>query len=454
MKDQSKIIRIFISTKNFQHLKTICSTLDNDQAFKERIYVERRLCARRVAEWLHKRNLIGPRPDQLDPSDLLTYRTYHPNIKSPNKDYSGSIRAYFIAKVYHYLKGGSFEKALENERLMDIIAMGEICITIMYLENHYLDRKFGTNSPKTIAINRAEKRRFEKMLKNHAELYLSDQKSIDIYGYLQNKLFYNYDIGNIIDSELICCQPEVVSSTKYHNFEKKTTIEIEIFSALGDLKMETTRENKKILYDTTIDLVNQLTEGYLPIYLLRSFLINAIFYSIFTQILLLVETSIVVTDEQKNALKSFSQTYGLVQQIINDIQDFFPQEKLSTKFPEDTQSDFRRRLITLPIAFFLSQTKENSNLSPIHTEMYDFLTGKIEHSTISQEEIVKAIRYSNPTNISFGALDCSFTAVRNMIINAAARFEVLARTEPGKELLTLPCIAYKSRFLKEYKKKS
>jgi len=116
-------------------------------------------------------------------------------------------------------------------------------------------------------------------------------------------------------------------------------------------------------------------EHYVRLYLTRSFLINGVFFQVFVELLL---TFLVSNGCDYLPLFKFARVFGLVQQLVNDNCDYLPVSyRFSTpcKFPEDTFSDARRRLVTLPIICYLSHEYEPIN------GLVDHYSGEKDFST-------------------------------------------------------------------------
>ena len=96
-------------------------------------------------------------------------------------------------------------------------------------------------------------------------------------------------------------------------------------------------------------------EEYLMLYLSRTYLINGVFFQTFAE--LLIEFYSSQARDFSNLLQ-FSRVYGLDQQLVNDNFDYLPVGYNYTtlcKLAEDTFSDSRRRLMTLPLMCYFNR---------------------------------------------------------------------------------------------------
>ena len=249
-----------------------------------------------------------------------------------------SIRAYFIAKLYQYVKGEtSFCKILDHAELIHLIVLGEYIITQFYLENHINDRKYRIWEPKREADNLKEQNYITNQIPIHIQESFSENKA----DWIQEKvdfLFSLYRVGIELDQQAL----------NFRNFDNwncldflsdsqiKNYLDINYFIriAFNGLRLESNFE---------------LNKNYLQLYLNRSYLINGIFFQCFSEIVTYLFAS---KHSNFDELIEFSRVFGMMQQIVNDNFDFIPIEfayPTSTKLKEDTFSDARRRLITLPV---------------------------------------------------------------------------------------------------------
>ncbi len=86
---------------------------------------------------------------------------------------------------------------------------------------------------------------------------------------------------------------------------------------------------------------------------------NGVFFEVFTEFMLKSGEA----DSSHELLMDFARCYGMCQQLVNDTCDYLPlpvSNKLTTisKLPEDTFSDMRRRLLTLPMISYFSKLSD------------------------------------------------------------------------------------------------
>ncbi len=282
-----------------------------------------------------------------DEFGLLGIRLFDKNASG---NYTPSVRAYFIVKVAQYLKGSSFEDALHDALVRKLAMLGEFCITYMYLENHFFDKKYGIENPQKEAENRLEVARLGKAIDkfiNESFSFLHQDKVVAA----KSKLFTYYYDGLKLDQNHLKL-PFYLSNNADNlhriNGEIDAFVEVEYF-----LNLFRTYDKKKY---RARKLDN---ENFLRLLLTRSFLINGVFFQIFAE--LCISCFSRASDAQNLHLIRFARCFGLLQQLVNDNCDFLPISmgfRTACKLPEDTFSDFRRGMVTLPIISYLSNLSQ------------------------------------------------------------------------------------------------
>ncbi len=214
--------------------------------------------------------------------------------------------------------------------------VGEYCITLMYLDNHYFDGKFGVVNQASRKRNREERQELElamnTFIKNEFERDLQQKVILTV-----EKLFYYYDLGFVLDQEFLS-----VNHFFQPHFNSPLPKNIQTYAGVGDF-VKVLNTSSRLKYPA----IRQ--KGYLEMYLQRSFLINAVFFQVFTELLI---DLFGCSPTEKSALLTYAKYYGLAQQLVNDNCDFVPASfdlKTVAKNQEDTFNDLRMRIFTLPL---------------------------------------------------------------------------------------------------------
>ena len=283
------------------------------------------------------------------PKESLLYKRW--NSKNANGDYVCSTRAYFMAKVYQYVIGGSFVGTLDNDELVKLILVGEYCITLMYLENHFYDGKYGVVDEESRRENRKERNQFARSLYHFIKENFSGKIQKRIIWYVK-RLFRLYFKGVYLDDRFLTYRNFQNDSCDRFTLDRESSDFVEIEELLEVFQ---TASYKKKKYPPLVK------KEYLMLYLSRTYLINGVFFQTFAE--LLTEFYGSPTREYPNLLK-FARIYGLVQQLVNDNFDYLPVSYRYTtlcKLAEDTLSDSRRRLMTLPLMCYFNRPEKPMN---------------------------------------------------------------------------------------------
>ena len=278
---------------------------------------------------------------------FFSHRIWTENRKGHN---SLPVRAYFIFKIYQILTGKSLEEAQRDLMVTNLMITIEICITIMYLENHYIDNKFGISGQSNMIDqaflhNRKQKADLEIALDSFIESHF-DNHTKPLVRLTCRSLFSEYESGNLIDKH------DLSFGNFEHDFLHK---QYEQFSFIEELALRPILSSAKKKYPSLSNT------NYLKTYLLRSYLINAVLFHKFAQLCIdLFSPDPVLA----RILSNFAAQFGIVQQLVNDVSDHVPvgkAQKTSAKLPEDTFSDLRRGLITLTGICYQSKKEENEH---------------------------------------------------------------------------------------------
>ena len=320
-------------------------------------------------------------------------------ISTPNQQghFVPSIRNHFIFKIAQYiLKEHSFAKVLESEVLRKIAVIGELCITIMYLDNHLQDWKYGIQKEdqETIDKNRAERQMLRTQLDSFVETQLLGVVREKVREVIQ-KLFDFYAIGMKIDREFLTFEVfQRDNPQKLHLYDGAVIDFVAITQEAAAL-FPSERKMRQRGYQPISKL------SYLDLLLTRCHLMNALFFQLFAELLADLLTG---NSQQYASLIQWSKRFGIISQLVNDTNDFLPNDHAfatTTKKTEDTWSDGRRKLVTLPMMAFFEHASGpllNSKLAQHYQEksIDTFKLGEkdSQHAALQTLAQTRAIRYS------------------------------------------------------------
>ncbi len=310
------------------------------------------------------------------PSDcqLLNKRVhFYDNEDDPtdNEQNKSSTRSVFILRIYQYIKALPHLRDKIPNEILQIAAIGEYDMTIMYHENHIRDQKYGIRREDLIAVEAKRKEKENLIIARDQLIEKYFQSNTLRKVKIANRFMHQVHdlIGMMLDKEF----------TTLKGFDDDIYPDEAIQSHIQGLEgyipfldnfegKHTRKQQKEFDLVNSQEFVNTISKSrktkhvgyakpkYLKLYFARCFLLNVIFYYVHTKLLinLYVDST---TTETKNLI-SFARHFGLIQQIANDISDYIPVDDAkptSCKYQEDTFSDLRENNVTLPVIYFLSQ---------------------------------------------------------------------------------------------------
>ncbi|MEO1417810.1 MAG: hypothetical protein AAFW00_21180 [Bacteroidota bacterium] len=255
-----------------------------------------------------------------------------------------STRFYFIKKVFQVLVPDTRMKAQHFELANKVGAVGEYCISIMYLDNHLQDQKYGVKDEPSRAANRKERALTEQDMYHYILREFDDQTQTSVIRAVQ-KLFKFYQIGMALDKEMLTYENLMQDVPNQCRISEEVDAFVDVESFI--------RVFEQVAKHKLSDIA-QL--HYLRLYLTRAFLINTVFFQIFAELLVEIFGA---SAPLRQRLVTYARMFGMAQQLVNDNCDYLPVSYQFTtlcKLPEDTYSDLRRNLVTLPIIFFFQDS--------------------------------------------------------------------------------------------------
>ncbi len=313
------------------------------------------------------------------PKESLFYKRW--NTKNADGEYVCSTRAYFIAKAYQYIMGCSFWDTMNNDELINLILVGEYCITLMYLENHFYDRKYGVVCEESQRENRKERNQLARGLYHFIKDNFTGKIQKRVLWYIK-RLFRLYYKGFYLDDRLLTYRNFRNNSFDKFTLDRESSVFIQVKELMSVFQIANHKKKKYTPFEK---------EEYLNLYLSRTYLINGVFFQTFAE--LLIEGYGSQARDYSNLLR-FARIYGLVQQLVNDNFDYLPVGyKYTTlcKLAEDTFSDSRRRLMTLPLmCYFNLKEKPMYGLSEHYSGSLS-LELELQNNTIQEIVLDKLI---------------------------------------------------------------
>lgn len=293
----------------------------------------------KIRTYLWEKGLI---PEESQVGDLFWEKRIWHKTNAKSSRYSVSIRAYFIVKVFEIVSRESFKELSFEHNIFKLVTIGEYCITIMYLENHFIDGKYGVTDEASIRKNRVEKTLMREKLDSFIEREVDISIKACILKWVE-KLFSVYEEGNKIDQYKMGIDNYLDLAQK--NIYPETTNGFVEKPDVNDILTIIDRQwrNKDFGED------NLLESPFLKLYLQRSHMINGIFFESFANLIIELHSNKNILGKE---IIDFSQKFGIVQQLVNDNVDVLPLSinvKTSSKAKTDVFSDLKRGMVTLPI---------------------------------------------------------------------------------------------------------
>lgn len=310
-----------------------------------------------------------------------------------------SIRGYFIFKIAQQIWYSNFQQALDSKMLANLALVGEYCITILYLENHFHDEKFGVNTPQTRLNNRLELVQTRKDMYRFIAGAFGDDRIRSLIETKLQEIFDLYEIGLMLDKEFL----------KFKNFKSNTphiTLPDEIEQSID------AEEYLKIFDSYARGKYPSIkNRSFLKILIQRAYLINTVFFHKITELLIAIlgKTPSQQNQSEHAYLLTFSRMFGMTQQLVNDNCDFLPldlvkEHGLTTvcKFAEDTFSDFRRGLLTFPLISYFTKIHEEGagDNDPLlayfkgEQHFVDLTTSPSQHEVLNRLVAKQALKHS------------------------------------------------------------
>ena len=233
----------------------------------------------------------------------------------------------------------------------------------MYLENHLCDLKYGIKTEKSKKKNRMELRDVSWKLFHCVNNNFSLEHNRSSRSIIK-RLFRLYYFSMFLEDQEL----------SYSNFQKNdplpisTNLKVREDPILDKIDCFTALINKSIEQGRYNPIKNQ---NFLKRYITRSFLINGIFFQLFTELLI----NFYGENNQFKELIRFAQIFGLLQQLVNDTFDYLPYAysfPTASKYQSDTFADARNQLMTLPTICYFNKPEDDKIPDPEVEKLFGF----------------------------------------------------------------------------------
>lgn len=294
------------------------------------------------------------------------------------------LKAFFSAKVYHYLCNISLEDALDHKLYNQLIPlMMEVIMTIQYYENQFLDGKGGVTTHHLVEANR----NLGVSLRMLSIEYLKEYPAI-AEGQRRIIIKYFEEILRVVEYGQW--------TERYNNLYENYYTNLYKFGwgtgMLKKLDNEVIEHVQSIIIKNVPELNNKI--DFLSWYLKRIFFAGAYTYIGIVHML----SDLLNAQKKDTPLLKFAAYYGMLMQIVNDLTDFVPTDynaPNTTKDKSDTFNDLKTKNVTLPILVYLVSSNKDSllkkKLVAEESELLEVEEYEILHELISSKTIDKTL---------------------------------------------------------------
>ena len=358
-----------------------------------------------------------------------------PNIKNHHLNYvvlsflkkkinSNSVRSFYLRYIYLYIielakkESCTLHQLNSKYFLVHLPFVAEMTMAIMYLDNHSLDRKYGSTKQIDFCNNQFGSYTLRKILRDYVKKTFDEKSSNTIQDTL-DQLFECVNMGQYLDKN-------------YNHYEGfKNNIGYEgTYKEIDDLVDFGAAKN--IIEKIKKDYPQKA--NYIHLYFTRIFLTTASFFSLFTS---LVIELLGYEGESKSDVLDFARGYGILSQVVNDITDVVKHKDGTTsKLECDTLSDLKNDTISLPLIIHLYNNKEDSLIRNFLDSKNLGLLDRKEESVL--DELIKSKTLSKAIKIC-----------KQLTSNQGYRRNIRGDIEEGKYLIDLSSVAINNRFFQE-----
>ncbi|MEL6971284.1 MAG: polyprenyl synthetase family protein [Bacteroidota bacterium] len=263
-----------------------------------------------------------------------------------------SVRSTFTKLVYTYLMTIAKKRKLGFRKLttkqLDTLAfLTDAYMSVMYAYNHVYDHKLEIRSFSKKAIS--QKMNNANQLANALFNYIQETSLFSLEQERIISMGFNNALREVDKGQRIDCEYNFINFFNDNRLEQIS----EQFSGKELLLVQNIIEELKLKYDS-------VNTAYFETYFSRIYLLNSgLLREVVNMIIKL--TSFSCKDERNNIM-AFAELYGMLLQVVNDVNDFVYDRGTSNKAPADTLSDLKNNTVTLPIMLHMMRSKGRKGL--------------------------------------------------------------------------------------------
>ena len=286
-----------------------------------------------------------------------------------------TVRSYFTFNIYKYIvhtaeaEKQPFHKLSQRNAQIDLPFIIETVMTIMYLDNQILDKKQDvTDCSKEMKRNLLGANLLRYQIPKYIKSHFAPKEAQIVQEYVQ-EMFYCVDIGQCFDAD--------------QNYEL-------FFEGIGELPSKNLKSAKLIRLRPIRNTMKRIEKEYginkkdVKAYFERNYLISSSPFKLTSEMIMKLMK---YEGSEKERILSFSETYGIVMQLVNDTSDFVYEVKTGSKKSGDVLSDLKNGIITLPMLLHFENCTEKSKvLKYLNTLKRKTLIGK--HNQILKEMVI------------------------------------------------------------------
>lgn len=255
-----------------------------------------------------------------------------------------SVRSGFAFWVYEYVLKCANEEKIElsaiNHDLLRIKLplVIEMSMCSIYLHNQFLDKKNKVTSQRKTAKNAIQSQMLRDLITQYMDENFNEQ--FRTVNKKVTQIFRMVDAGQVLDKK---CDLLAINSKNFviPQINQKLQQEIQLGS-IEDLKDNLFKD-----FPTYGAAINY--------YFTRNYLISSSLFKVLAEIIFALTG---YSGEEKGNILQFAVNYGIMMQLLNDINDFVLEKGTENKKKVDVLSDLKNHVPTLPIFLHLAMNKK------------------------------------------------------------------------------------------------
>lgn len=296
-----------------------------------------------------------------------------------------TIRSYFTYNIYKYMAHSALDNNLPFRKLsrknakIDLPFIVEAAMTVMYLHNQVFDKKKNIKDCDDVSNNILGSNLLKDRIYDYIDEHFDDKGAPIIQKYVR-KMFRSVDIGQHFDKNK--------SFQAFIKGEEEPLSKYEKIAALM-------RPDIINIISDEVEKDHSLEKKVLRFYLERNYLISSSLFKLTSEMLMKLTR---YRGPEAENIFSFSESYGLLMQLVNDTSDFVYEEGTGSKNSEDVSSDVKNNIITLPLLLHLKNGNKTGRVFRFFkTKDISLIQGK--HNEILKEMVISR---ALPDSIAIG----------------------------------------------------